>query len=77
MENVCVQLGCTTRNGAYIPIATSRNPALARLVARYMLGEISKRNFDDKVLNMLAEKEQNHFTQVMSSLGIEIENHVE
>jgi hypothetical protein len=71
MQDVIVQLGYATRGGGLVPLAASRNPALARVVARHILGELSQVKFDDHVLDMLASQERDHLARVMGALGIE------
>jgi hypothetical protein len=74
MNNVIVQIGYSTTGGGLVPLALSRDPSLARTVARHIIDELSQSNFEDEVLDDLAKKERKHIANILTTLGIEISN---
>ena len=71
--DVITKLEYKTKNGKIVPLATSRNPMLARMVAHYILGEsdvLTEVDFDDKVLNFLASAERNRLADILAAVGL-------
>jgi hypothetical protein len=71
--DVITRLEYRTRNGRIVPLATSRNPRLARMVAHHILGELdelSETHFDDELLNILAVQEREHVGEIFSAMGL-------
>ena len=71
--NVITRLEYRTQSGELVPLATSSNLSLARVVAYHILGELeelSRANFDDEILNSLASEERDHIGGIFSALGL-------
>lgn len=71
--DIITKLEYKTKTGKVVPLATSRNPSLARAVADYILGEsdeLTEVDFNDKVLNFLAAAERNRLEDILAAVGL-------
>ena len=70
MSNVIVQIGYSTTGGGVVPIASSRDRSLTKIVAQQILKELSSSDFDDILLNEIAHKERNHLMELLMTLEV-------
>ena len=71
--DIVTRLEYRTRNGKFVPLATSRNPRLALLVANHILeelDELTETDFGDELLNTLAGQERNHIEKIFAAMGL-------
>lgn len=60
-----VQVSYQTAGGGIVPLATSRDRALAREVARRIIAELESLQVGDRVTRKLAQLESEHLSKVM------------